>query len=143
MPVDPRKVWVMTRFAGLLLILGLAPQLSAQIFGPGVIHNGQGAPVKIIAPATPTATPTATVIINPPAPQVAVMPTPMMAPAYGYPYQPFHPMVQRGLPMHSMAMNPGFLYARPLYVQPTAGSMVIITPPRVNSMVPARSIFGR
>lgn len=71
------------------------------------------------------------------------MPTPMMAPAYGYPYQPFHPMVQRGLPMHSMAMNPGFLYARPLYVQPTAGSMVIITPPRVNSMVPARSIFGR
>ena len=135
----------MKRFAGLLLALGLAPQLSAQIFGPGVIHTGQGAPIKIIAPSTPQGAPAATVIINTPAPQVAVMPTPMMAPAYGYgyPYQPFQPMAQRGLPMHSMAMTPGFMYARPLYVQPTAGSMVIITPPRVDSMVPARRVFGR
>ena len=135
----------MKRFAGLLLVLGLAPQISAQIFGPGVIHTGQGAPIKIIAPSTPQGIPAATVIVNPPAPQVAVMPAPVIAPTYGYgyPYQPFQPMAQRGFPMHSMAMTSGFMYARPLYVQPTAGSMVIITPPRVNSMVPARSVFGR
>ncbi|RZO57831.1 MAG: hypothetical protein EVA73_03720 [Limisphaerales bacterium] len=131
----------MKRFAGLLLALGLAPQLSAQIFGPGVIHTGQGAPIKIIAPSTPQGTPATTVIINPPAPQVAVM-----QPQYGgyhYPYQPFHTHTQRGLPMHSMSMTPGFMYARPMYVRPTLGSMIIITPPMVDSIMPARTVFGR
>ena len=138
----------MKRLAGLLLVLGLAPQLSAQIFGPGVIHVGNGNPIKIPTPSVPGAQ-TATVIINPPAPQVAVMPVqtaPIMSPGYQYPYQNFQPYgygYQRGLPMHSMAMSPGFMYARPLYVQPTMGSMIIITPPRVHSMQPARIIFGR
>ena len=136
----------MKRLAGLLLVLGLAPQLSAQIFGPGVIHVGKGNPIKITTPSVPGAQ-TATVIINPAAPPVAVMPmqtAPIMSPVYQYPYQNFQPYgYQRGLPMHSMAMTPGFMYARPLYVQPTMGSMIIITPPRVHSMQPARVIFGR
>ena len=136
----------MKRLAGLLLVLGLAPQLSAQIFGPGVIHVSNGNPIKITTPSVLGAQ-TATVIINPPAPQVAVMPVqtaPIMSPVYQYPYQNFQPYgYQRGLPMHSMAMTPGFMYARPLYVQPTMGSMIIITPPRVHSMQPAWVIFGR
>ena len=36
----------MKRLIGLLLVLGLATQLSA-CFWPGVIHTGQGAPIKI------------------------------------------------------------------------------------------------
>ena len=136
----------MKRLAGLLLVLGLAPQLSAQIFGPGVIHVGNGNPIKITTPLVPGAQ-TATVIINPPTPPVTVIPvqsTPVMSPSYPYPYQNFQAYGnQRGLPMHSMAMSPGFMYARPLYVQPTMGSMIIITPPRVHSMQPARIIFGR
>ena len=136
----------MKRLAGLLLVLGLAPQLSAQIFGPGVIHVGNGNPIKITTPSVPGAQ-TATVLINPAPPQVAVIPVqtaPIMSPGYQYPYQNFQPYgYQRGLPMHSMAMSPGFMYARPLYVQPTMGSMIIITPPRVHSMQPARIIFGR
>ncbi len=136
----------MKRLAGLLLVLGLAPQLSAQIFGPGVIHVGNGNPIKITTPSVSGAQ-AATVIINPPAPPVAVMPVqtaPIMSPGYQYPYQNFQPYeYQRGLPMHSMAMTPEFMYARPLYVQPTMGSMIIITPPRVHSMQPARVIFGR
>ena len=129
----------------LLVVLGIGTQLSAQIFGPGVIHTGTGNPVKITAPATPQSAPPATVIINPPAPQVTVMPNPMVTPAYGYgyPYQPFRPTTQPGLPMHTMAMNPGYMYARPMYVQPTMGSVIIITPPRVHSMIPARAVFGR
>ena len=70
----------------------------------------------------------------------------MMQPQYGgysYPYQPFHTHTQRGLPMHSMSMTPGFMYARPMYVRPTLGSMIIITPPMVDSMMPARTVFGR
>ena len=135
----------MLKQVSLLVVLGMGTQLSAQIFGPGVIHTGIGNPVKITAPATPQSVPPTTIIINPPAPQVTVMPTPMVTPAYGYgyPYQPFRPTTQSGLPMHTMAMNPGYMYARPMYVQPTMGSMIIITPPRVHSMIPARAVFGR
>ena len=135
----------MLKRVSLLVVLGMGSQLSAQIFGPGVIHTGTGNPVKITAPATSQSAPSATVIINPPAPPVTVVPTPMINPAYGYgyPYQPFGPNTQQGLPMHTMAMNPGYMYARPMYVQPTAGSMIIITPPRVHSMMPARAAFGR
>ena len=136
----------MKRLAGLLLVLGLAPQLSAQIFGPGVIHSGNGNPIKITTPSVPS-TQAATVIIKPPTPPVTVMPVqaaPVISPIYQYPYQNFQAYgYQRGLPMHSMAMSPGFMYARPLYVQPTMGSMIIITPPRVHSMQPAKVVFGR
>ena len=134
---NQRKLILMKRLAGLLLVLGLAPHLSAQFFGPGVIHSGNGNPIKITTPSVPGAK-VATVIINPPIPPVAVM-----SPVYQYPYQNFqaygYPL---GLPMHSMAMSPGFVNARALYVQPTMGSMIIITPPRVHSMQPARIIFG-
>jgi len=131
----------MKRLAGLLLVLGLAPQISAQIFGPGVIHSGNGNPIKITTPSVPGAQAT-TVIINPPTSQVQA--APIMSPIYQYPYQNFQAYgYQRGLPMHSMAMSPGFMYARPLYVQPTMGSMIIITPPRVHSMQPAKVVFGR
>ena len=136
-----RKLPPMKRLAGLLLVLGLAPQLSAQIFGPGVIHSGNGNPIKITIPSVPGAQ-AATVIINPPTPPVQA--APVMSPIYQYPYQNFQAYgYQRGLPMHSMAMSPGFMYARPLYVQPTMGSMIIITPPRVHSMQPAKVVFGR
>ena len=135
----------MLKRIGLLVVLGMGSQLSAQIFGPGVIHTGTGNPVKITAPATPQSVPPSTIIINPPTPQMTFMPSPMVTPAYGYgyPYQPFRQTTQQGLPMHTMAMNPGYMYARPMYVQPTMGSMIIITPPRVHSMIPARAVFGR
>ncbi len=66
-----------------------------------------------------------------------VTPVPVMpgyVPQFGQPF---------ALPMHTMAMVPGFQYARPMYVQPTAGSVIIITPPRVNAAYPARVLFGR
>ncbi|MDP7009881.1 MAG: hypothetical protein QF685_00745 [Verrucomicrobiota bacterium] len=122
----------MKRLVGLLL-LGLAPQLSGQISGPGVIHSDNGNPIKITTHSAPGAQVT-TVIINPHASQAVVM-----SQVYQYPYRNFQPYEhQRGFPM-----LPGFISTHPLYVQPTMGSMIIITPPRVHSMQPARIIFGR
>ena len=124
----------MKRLAGLLLVLGLAPQLSAQIFGPGVIHSDNGNPINITTPSVPDAQ-AATVIINLHAPQAVVI-----SQVYQYPYRNFQPYeYQRGF----LPMSPGFMSAHPLYVQPTMGSMIIITPQRVHSMQPARIILGR
>ena len=112
----------MKRLAGLLLVLGLVPQLSAQIFGPSVIHSGNGNPIKIITPSLPGAQ-AATVIINP-----SIPPTAVVSPVYQYPYQNFqaygHPL---GLPVHSMAIQHGFMNPPALYVQPMMGPMIIIT----------------
>ncbi|MDE2680717.1 MAG: hypothetical protein OSB29_05055 [Verrucomicrobiota bacterium] len=135
----------MKRLAGFLLVLmtlGFAPQLSAQLFGPGVLRMGPGMAdrtIEIKLPARPGAQ-AATVLITPPAQPQVVEPVPYM-PRY-FP-QPNYFGMQRGLPMHTMAMTPGFQYARPMYVQPTAGSVIIITPPRVNAAYPARVLFGR
>jgi hypothetical protein len=123
----------------ILMTLGFAPQLSAQLFGPGVLRMGPGMAdrtLEIKLPARPGAQ-AATVLITPPAqPQ-------MHAPMPSYFPQPNYFGMRRGLPMHTMAMTPGFQYARPMYVQPTAGSVIIITPPRVNAAFPARVLFGR
>jgi hypothetical protein len=138
----------MLRLIGLLSILmtlGFAPQLSAQLFGPGVLRTGPGMAdrtIEIKLPARPGAQ-AATVLIMPRAqpmqPQV-IAPVPFMP---GHFPQPNYFGMRRGLPMHTMAMTPGFQYARPMYVQPTAGSVIIITPPRVNAAFPARVLFGR
>ncbi|MBC8325552.1 MAG: hypothetical protein H8E27_08000 [Verrucomicrobia subdivision 3 bacterium] len=147
----------MLRLIGLLSILvtlGFAPQLSAQLFGPGVLRTGPGMAdrtIEIKLPARPGAQ-AATVLITPPAqsmqqiqqiqqiqPQL-VAPVPYMP---GYFPQPNYFGMPRGLPMHTMAMTPGAQYAWPMYVQPTAGSVIIITPPRVNAAYPARALFGR
>ena len=135
----------MKRFSGFLLILmtlGFAPQLSAQLFGPGVLRMGPGMAdrtIEIKLPARPGAQ-AATVLITPPAQPQMHTPVPFMP---GYYPQPNYFGMRRGLPMHTMAMAPGYQYARPMYVQPTAGSVIIITPPRVNAAYPARVLFGR
>ena len=138
----------MKRFSGFLLILmtlGFAPQLSAQLFGPGVLRMGPGMAdqtIEIKLPARPGAQ-AATVLITPPAQPQMIAPVPF-TPGYYYPQPRYYGYgMQRGLPMHTMAMAPGFQYARPMYVQPTAGSVIIITPPRVNAAYPARVLFGR
>ena len=138
----------MKRFSGFLLILmtlGFAPQLSAQLFGPGVLRMGPGMAdrtLEIKLPARPGAQ-AATVLITPPAQPQVLAPVPF-TPGYYYPQSRYYGYgMQRGLPMHTMAMAPGYQYARPMYVQPTAGSLIIITPPRVNAAYPARVLFGR
>ena len=135
----------MKRLVGFLLVLmtlGFAPQLSAQLFGPGVLRMGPGRAdqtIEIKLPPRPGAQ-AATVLITPPAQPQVVTPMPYM-PSY-YPH-PRYFGTQPRLPMHTMAMTPGYQYARPMYVQPTAGSVIIITPPRVNAAYPARVLFGR
>ena len=135
----------MKRFSGFLLILmtlGFAPQLSAQLFGPGVLRMGLGMTdrtLEIKLPARPGAQ-AATVLITPPAQPQMIAPMPFMP---GYFPQPNYFGMRRGLPMHTKAMTPGFQYARPMYVQATAGSVIIITPPRVNAAYPAQVLFGR
>ena len=129
-------------FLLVLMMLGFAPQLSAQLFGPGVLRTGPrmaDRTIEIKLPARPGAQ-AATVLITPPAQPQVVAPMPYM-PSY-YPH-PRYFGTQQGLPMHTMAMTPGIQYARPMYVQPTAGSVIIITPPRVNAAYPARVLFGR
>ncbi len=135
----------MKRLVGFLLVLmtlGFAPQLSAQLFGPGVLRMGPGMAdqtIEIKLPAQPGAQ-AATVLITPPAQPQVVAPMPYMSRYYTHPR---YFGTQQGLPMHTMAMTPGYQYARPMYVQPTAGSVIIITPPRVNAAYPARVLFGR
>jgi hypothetical protein len=132
----------------ILMTLGFAPKLSAQLFGPGVLRTGPGMAdrtIEIKLPARPGAQ-AATVFITPPAQPMQLIQPQMLAPVPfmpGYFPQPNYFGMQRGLPMHTMAMAPGTHYARPMYVQPTAGSVIIITPPRVNAAYPARVLFGR
>ena len=127
------------------MTLGFAPQLSAQLFGPGVLRTGPGMAdrtIEIKLLARPGAQ-AATVLITPPAQPQVIAPVPF-TPGYYFPQPRYYGYgMQRGLPMHTMAMAPGFQYARPMYVQPTAGSVIIITPPRVNAAYPARVLFGR
>ena len=135
----------MKRLAGFLLVLmtlGFAPQLSAQLFCPDVLRTDPGMAdrtIEIKLPAQPGAK-AASVLITPHAQPQVFAPVPFMS---GYFPQPNHFGMQRGLPMHTMAMTPGYQYARPMYVQPTAGSVIIITPPRVNAAYQARVLFGR
>jgi len=103
--------------------------------GPGMADRT----IEIKLPARPGAQ-AATVLITPPAQPQMHAPVPFMP---GYYPQPNYFGMRRGLPMHTMAMAPGYQYARPMYVQPTAGSVIIITPPRVNAAYPARVLFGR
>jgi len=123
----------MKQLAGFLLVcltLSFAPQLSAQLFGPGVIRTGPSVTdrtIEINFPARPGAQ-AATVLITPPAqPQLI---TPMQIGPRNF-RQPRFFGQQAGQ------------FARPMYVQPTAGSVIIITPPRINAAYPARQLFGR
>ena len=103
--------------------------------GPGMADQT----IEIKLPARPGAQ-AATVLITPPAQPQVVAPMPYMPSYYTHPR---YFGTQQALPMHTMAMTPGYQYARPMYVQPTAGSVIIITPPRVNAAYPARVLFGR
>ena len=80
------------------MTLGFAPQLSAQLFGPGVLRMGPGMAdqtIEIKLPAQPGAQ-AATVLITPPAQPQVVAPMPYM-PRY-YPH-PRYFGTQQGLPI--------------------------------------------
>jgi len=127
----------MKQLAGLLLVcltLVFAPQLSAQLFGPGVIRTGPmmtDRTIEINFPARPGAQ-AATVLITLPTQQRLI--GPVMAPVQINPQQFRQPRF--------FGQRAG-QFAPPIFVQPTAGSVIIITPPRVNAAIPARQLFGR